>query len=243
MLRNKMLSINPDIDFGVNSYTDEINRAQLVAYVGNDITIYGNTVHKKDDSVTEFRQDCQNLQTRYGVWSWNLIEMEIDQLAEINVNADIIQDSYVRSAEADSIMKPTYWSEMDSYHLLNTFSLYCAGRLLQDPNQDTDALLNDITRETVGATYVSQLKDILLLIQDARSGHTWESFRWEEDEYVMTSGDYPAQEMVARAETCLQSIDAMLAADNLETEIPLAIDTKDLLRLIKLHVMQIKQFT
>lgn len=242
MLRNKMLSVNPNLDFGVSSYTDEIDRPAMVRYLGNDITIYGNVPHEREETATEFRESCKALGTRYGVWSWNLIEMEIDQLAEMNVNADIIQNSYLKSREADGVMKPEYWSEMDSYHLLNTFSLYTAGKLLQNPEQNPEEILHKISEDVVGEKYAEDLYQVLQLIQMARSGDHWESFRWEEDEYILKSEAYPAEAIKEKAEQGLDALNQMIQADDLVTQIPLAIDTKDLLRLIQPHVEQIQQY-
>jgi len=242
MLRDKVKAIHPAIDFGVSCYTDEIDKNMLVDRLGNDITIYGNASHTELENVTAFRQNCANMGVRLGIWSWNLVEYEIDQFAQMNVNADVIKSVYELSAGYDEIAKPEYWSEMDSYHMINIFSLYCAGRLLIDPSQDADVLLQEIARDVVGEANAEALYEILKLVEDARSGKTWDTFHWKNEDYLLRSDSYDAQDILERCETCIPKLEEMIETGTCENRIPLAISGTDLLQMIQPHLEQLKKF-
>ena len=92
-----------------------------------------------------------------------------EQLAQMNFNMEIIRNVYQTAREYDYIAKPTYWSEMDSYHVLNVFSLFCAGQLLQDPDMPSEELYEMISVAAVGPEYAADFAEMLSIIQDARS--------------------------------------------------------------------------
>ena len=124
---------------------------------------------------------------------------------------------YLKTAEEDEICKPTYWSEMDSYHLANIFSLYCAGMLLQDPGMGSGALLKEVATAVVGSEYADKLYSVLTLIEDARTGDSFESFKWsmdrDNDSYILTSSAYDAAGIHSRACEALGYLNEMIDAD------------------------------
>ena len=144
--KEKCIEKNPDIDFGVSCYTYQIDLGALKEYIDGNFTVYSGTSKSDADfeAVGKFREYAKNNELAMGVWSWNLCEMEIDQLAEMNVNAKIIADVYGRNSLLDDRYKPEYWSEMDSYHMVNLFSLYCAGQMLNSPDKNPDEVLMEI---------------------------------------------------------------------------------------------------
>jgi len=243
MLKGKMQAVNPEIDFGVNCWVDVFDKAKFVENLGNDITLYETSSWDDPGARVNFRNQCDTLGCRLGTWSWGICEMEIDQLAQMNVNANIIQETYLKAVAVDeSTTKPSYWSEMDSYHVLNVFSLYCSGHLLANPTADTELLLREVAFDTVGEAYQDDFYEILDLIQDARSGDTKETFIWGNDTYLLKSKDYPAQEILDRCNTYIPILDKMIDEELEANTIPLPIDLVDLLRLIRPHVEQIKLF-
>ncbi len=89
-----------------------------------------------------FRESVKKLGCGLGVWGWYTADMEIDQLATMTVNNRVLKDVFNRTrGQADNVLVPDYWSETDSYHILNFFSLYAAGHLLIDSEDDPDRLL------------------------------------------------------------------------------------------------------
>ena len=169
--------------------------------------------------------------------------MEIDQLAEMNVNADLIKDVYIRTAEEDIYKKPTYWSEMESYHVLNLFSHYVAGNLLSDPNLDPDYLLSEVSKAVVGEAYADEFHDVLSLIQDARTGSSWESFRWEYEDYYIKSNTYDFEGFLTRGKKAISDLDKMIDADLKCNTIPLPMSVSELLKMVKPHVQQIVDYS
>ncbi len=243
MLRDKFRAVNPDVDFGVSCYTNYIDFRELNNDMGGDVTIYLGACTEAGSTWAPQRGFCRDDGIPLGIWSWNLTEMEIDQLAEMNVNANLIKDVYTRTAEEDIYKKPTYWSEMESYHVLNLFSHYVAGNLLSDPNLDPDYLLTEISKAVVGDVYADELYDVLNLIQDARTGSSWESFRWEYEDYYIKSNTYDFEGFLTRGKKALSDLDEMIDADLKCNTIPLPMSVSDLLKMIKPHVRQIVDYS
>lgn len=243
LFKDKVTAVNPDINFGVSDYTDKYDKKVFAEYLGDDITIYSGA--KTYDALTwvNFRTVVRDLGTDYGVWSWNLGEMEIDQLAEMNVNAKLIKNVYEATASEDYVIKPSYWSEMDSYHIANIFSLYCEGRLLQDISLDPDELLHEVARDLVGEQYADSLAEILNIIQDARTGDSWGEFKWNfSDDYLLRSDVYPAEDIYARCLDSEEKLSEMIRADLQRSVIPLPVSVSDVLEIVRTHIKQIEAF-
>ncbi|MBR5897338.1 MAG: hypothetical protein IKZ39_06945, partial [Lachnospiraceae bacterium] len=244
MLRDKFKAVNPDIDFGVESFTNLIDIGVLEGELGNDFTMYSGAATTDEISWDVFRNITKDKGIRYGIWSWNLAEMEIDQLAEMNVNSKLLKSVYLKTAESDGLNKPTYWSEMDSYHLLNLFSLYVSGRLLQNPDEDSAKALRDSAISLVGTEYADRFYEVLTLIEDARTGDSFDSFKWSygNADYILYSSDYRAQEIYDRAGAALTYLNEMIEADISCNTISLPVSVSELLKMIKPHVKQIQEF-
>lgn len=243
MLRDKVRAVNPDILFGVSCWTGGPDKPTLAEYLGTDLIVYEGGHMYDNEERTKFRTQCQILGLEFGTWSWNAAEMEIDQLAEMNVNAKILQKLYQEVIETgDIICKSSYWSEMDSYHILNLFSLYCAGALLQDPYADTDGLLRQIAFDVAGEAYAEDMYQILSLIQDARSGDCWDTFYWRCEDYLLLSDQYPAEDILQRCEAYIPALEEMIEQNLEENTVPLPVSTTDLLQLIRPHIQQIQDY-
>lgn len=243
MLRDKFRSINPDISFGVNCWRDDIDKSILKLYLGTDFVAYEGGTFDNPDGRSSFRGNCNYLGVPFGTWSWNGCEMEIDQLAQMNVNAKLLQNRYQEAVATDAIRgESVYWSEMDSYHLVNVFSLYCAGHLLQDPFADTDELLRNVAYDTVGEEYGESMYEILSLIQDARTGENYDTFFWSRQDYILKSDAYDADDILERANKLLPILQEMIEKDLQTNVIPLPVSVTELLQLIEPHVAQIQQY-
>jgi len=131
---------------------------------------------------------------------------------------------------------------MDSYHVLNVFSLYCSSQLLQNPDEDLIELTEEIAKLSVGEKYADDFADMLLLIEEARSGYTWNQFFWDTDEYILKSDDYPYEDIIAKAETLLPILDTMIEQGVESNGLPLPIPMEDVLRLIRPHLTQIYEY-
>ncbi len=242
MLKDKFHAINPDIDFGVSCWVDAFDKQKLVEAVGTDVTLYESGYHDDVRDYNSFRNMVSSLGCRLGTWAWNTCEMEIDQMAQMNFNMDVIRSVYHTARNYDGIMKPAYWSEMDSYHVLNVFSLYCAGQMLIDPDIDSTVLYEQISVAAVGEEYADAFSQILSIIQDARSGHSWDTYFWSQDNYILKSDAYPAEEIKARCEQYIPVLQEMIDKKIESNTLPLPISLNDVLRLMMPHLQQIKDF-
>ncbi|MBR6665260.1 MAG: hypothetical protein IKL22_06015 [Lachnospiraceae bacterium] len=242
MLRDKCLAVNPDIDFGISCWVDIYDKATFVQELGNDITLYECGWRANPETYTAFRTQVKNLGCRLGTWAWNTCEMETDQLAQMNFNLEIIRSVYQTARQYDAVMKPSYWSEMDANHVINVFSLYCAGQLLIDPDTPSEDIYTQISTATVGPEYAEAFAEILSIIQDARSGYTYDTYTWSSENYILKSDAYPAESILKRCETVLPILDEMIEKDIESYSLPLPISLNDLLQLIRPHLMQVQDF-
>lgn len=244
MFKEKCQTINSDIDFGINCYTYAIQLPAVIEYTGNDITVYTGIVHTKEERETceNFRTWAKELGVRLGVWSWNLGEMEIDQLAEMNVNANLIKDCYLNTLELDDEYKPEYWSEMDSYHVLNYFSVYCEGRLLQDPSLDANEVLMEACVRLVGEENAEGLYRAAKLVEKARTGNSWKEFKSEYDEYILLSDNYPAEEIYEESKQVLEILENMSRSDDLECFVAMPVTSNEFVKMMIPQIRQINEF-
>lgn len=242
MLRDKFRMVNPDIDFGVSCWVDAYDKNVLARELAPDVTFYEGGHHSNEEDYTTFRSQISQLGTRLGTWAWNTCEMEIDQLAQMNFNMDIIRSVYHTARKYDTIAKPTYWSEMDSYHVLNVFSLYCAGQMLIDPDVPSEELYQGISVAAVGPEYAEDFAGMLSLIQDARSGHSWDTYFWSNDNYIVKSGDYPAQDILNRCNKYIPILQEMIRSEVESYTLPLPISLQDLLSMMLPHLQQIQSY-
>lgn len=242
MLAEKFRTINPDVDFGISCWIDFYNKNEFIRELGNNITLYENGHHDTLDDYIDFRNFCAENGCRLGTWAWNTCEMEIDQLAQMNFNPHIIQSVYQASMKYDEIMKPEYWSEMDSYHVLNVFSLYCAGQLLIDPSRDVEELTHEASLAAVGSEYADDFADILALIEEARSGESWDTYWWNSENYILKSDSYPAEDILTRCDKAISVLQEMINSGLQTNTLPLPLELNEVLQLILPHIQQIKAY-
>lgn len=242
LLRDKFLQVNPDIDFGVSCWVDAFDKNVLVAQLGTDITLYEQGYRSDAGQYNTFRGMVKNLGCRLGTWAWNTCEMEIDQLAQMNFNLEHIRSVYQTARNYDGVMKPDYWSEMDSYHVLNAFSLYCAGQLLIDPDMETEELIRQLSVAVVGEEYAVVFGEMLDIIQDARTGSSYETYFWSGEDYILKSADYPAEELLQRCKAVIPVMEEMIEKGLESNTFPLPVGLEDVLRMMLPHLEQIRSF-
>ncbi len=242
MLRDKFHVVNPDIDFGISCWVDVFDKSAFVQALGNDITLYESGHRTNLNDYNSFRGFTLNTGCRLGTWAWNTCEMEIDQLAQLNFNVEHIKNVYQDARKYDGIMKPSYWSEMDSYHVLNSFSLYCAGQLLINPDRDSKELVLEVAEYAVGKEYADEFAEILLLIQDARTGVVYDTYWWNSEQYILRSDDYPAEDILERCNTYIPVLEEMIEKKLSTNTMPFPISLTDVLKLMLPHLQQIRDF-
>lgn len=242
LLRDKFLAVNPDIDFGVSCWVDVFDKSVFVRELGKDITLYECGHHDEEGDYPEFRSFVAANECRLGTWAWNTCEMEIDQLAQMNFNRDIIRSVYQTARKYDTVYETSYWSEMDSYHVLNVFSLYCAGQMLINPDIEDDVLMEQLCEAAVGEEYARALAEMLLLLQEARSGSSWDTYFWSREDYILKSDFYPAAEILEKCNQYLPVLDEMIEKKIESNTLPLPISLNQLLQMMRPHLLQIRAF-
>lgn len=242
MLRDKFKMVNPDIDFGISCWVDAYDKETLASVLGTDVTFYEGGHHDNEEDYTSFRSLIARLGVRLGTWAWNTCEMEIDQLAQMNFNMEVIRSTYQTARKYDSIVQPSYWSEMDSYHILNAFSLYCAGQLLIDPDKASEVLFEEIATAAVGPEYAGDFAEMLSIIQDARTGDSWDTYGWSNENYILKSEDYPAQQILERCDKVIPVLKEMINADLESYTLPLPISLRETLSMMLPHLLQIRRY-
>lgn len=192
------------------------------------------------DSRAQFRRDLQKNGFQVGMWGWYTCEYETDQLASMYVNGHVLKDRYQAiRAEADHVMRPVYWSEMDAAHLYNLFSLYSAAQLLIDPERDPDALLREIADMIWQGADADGMYDALKLIQEVRSGDRWDTYWWTRPDFRWGTGDNAAD--LHRAKEALQALGALAEKRDLESvSLPLPFKPWVLAKMILPHLEQIR---
>lgn len=242
MLKEKFQAANPDIDFGISCWVDVYDKNVFIDALGTDVTLYESGHHDKENDYVVFRQQIADLGCRMGTWAWNTCEMEIDQLAQMNFNMEVIREVYQIARKYDGIAKPDYWSEMDSYHVLNVFSLYCAAQMLIDPDIPSEELFEMVSEAAVGEEYAAEFAEVLSIIQDARSGYSWDTYFWSRENYVLKSDDYPAEQILERCSHAIPVMEEMIEKGVESNTLPLPISLSDLLQMILPHLKQIQSF-
>lgn len=242
MLKDKVQAVNPDIDFGISCWVDAYDKKVFIETLGNDVTLYEGGHHDVEEDYEKFRTEIAEYDCRMGTWAWNTCEMEIDQMAQMNFNLEIIRSVYQTARKYDDIAKPDYWSEMDSYHVLNAFSLYCAGHLLIDPDMESEIIYDQISTAAVGPEYAYDFAEMLSIIQDARSGYSWDTYTWSNDNYILKSSAYKAEDIKERCDRVLPILDQMIDEGIESYTMPFPIPLQDVLQLIKPHLVQIRDY-
>lgn len=241
LLESKFKAKNPTVEIGIDTWAAPAEFPQKLIEAGfKDYTLMEINSWSRDKR-RNFRQGVKDLNLRLGVWSWYLADMEIDQSAWMCVNARVEKDVYNRIRnEADDIMVPYYWAEMDSYHVMNMFSLYCAGHLLINPDDDPDKLVHDVAYKIYGDKYGAIVERALRLIQDGRSGDKWEDFWWSDPPRLKPFFNPP--EIAKRAKEVLKELEIVAKDETITTDFPLPIAPNVLAELTLPHVEQIMHF-
>ena len=248
LLADKFRAKNPDIKIAVDTWGSPASYPQELVDAGMDDIMLMELpflpTWREEGKRAKFREGVKALGCGLGSWGWYTCEYEIDQFPFMCVNNRVLSDVYNQTrAQADAVMTPTYWSEMDSYHLLNFFSMYAAGHLLIDPAADPDALLADSAEAITGASHPANKAKLLAaleLIRDARSGDKWDNYWWREPGYKLVNGDYA--DILARADAVIADFETLLGEEEPADGVEFPISRSQLYRLMVPHLYQIRQF-
>lgn len=190
----------------------------------------------------KFRQGVKDLGCKLGAWGWYITEKETDQSGSMYVNARMIKKIYNQAREeGDAVMVPSYWSEMDANHVMNVFSMYCAGQLLINPDADPEALVREISAMVFGEKHALDAQYCLNVIQDARTGDSWNTY-WLNVPNTILGGPDP-EGIAARAAVAMDKMKEIAADRDMQhPDIPLPVEPYVIARLIVPQLDQIRRF-
>ena len=247
LIAAKFRDKNPDVKIAVDTWGCPEGYPEALVSAGmNDVMLMELPflpVWREPGKRAKFREGVKKLGCGLGSWDWYTSDMEIDQLAMMTVNCRVIKDVFGQTRlQGDQVMVPQYWSEIDSYHILNFFSLYAAGHLLIDPEADPDKLLRDAAAAITGANAedIDRLTGVLEVIRDARSGDNWNSYWWTEPGYVLKNYDHDS--ILSRIDKAIASLEALIKRPEPEDGISFPVSRRQLYKLILPHLFQIKQY-
>ena len=243
LLRQKMVEKNPHLDFAVNTwgrpeFFDALVEARMTDFILLEMSMpFAVSMEKR----REFRHQAKENGFRVGVWGWYMTEYETDQLPNMHVNGHVMRE-YIQNMRsgAEPIFPATYWSEMEAYHLCNIYTMYQTAQLLWDPDRDPDELLREIAEAIWGPRDAPIMYEALKLIEEIRSGHSWETFSTRSPGHRIGTED-PASD-ARRARRSLSRLATLIPDPNFTPKLTLPVTRETLLELILPHLEQIRRF-
>ncbi|HRE79835.1 MAG TPA: hypothetical protein PLN52_02245 [Opitutaceae bacterium] len=246
LLRDKFVAKNPKVKLGVDFWyagEEAAYMQELVDHGFKDVLFLANTMpHTYPPGRREqLHENAKAKGLEIGVWGWHTAEIESDQIPTMHVNAQLLAHFYRQmKAGAHSIHPFTYWSEMEACHLVNIFSLYAAGQLLWNPDRDPDAILREIAHGIWGPKNGPVMLDVLHLIQDTRSGPTWDTYwMWLPTHRL---GTEDANEDLRRVNEAISRLETLKTDTAYVSKFPLPFPPATFVELTLPHLWQIKSF-
>lgn len=245
LLLNKFKAKNPDIKLGVDfwaSASDAEYMQQLIDNGFTDATLLESSMpHLYPPGKREaLNEEARKHNLKIGVWGWHTAEIETDQNPMMHVNADLLSKFYreVRDG-ADKIQHMSYWSEMEAYHLNNIFTMYAAGQLLWNPDRSPDEILSEIANGIWGPHNGPQILKALKLIQDTRSGPTWDTYWMWTKQFRLGTANPNAD--LQTATECIAAFEQMKTDDSFVPKFPLPFPPATFVELMLPSLREIQQ--
>ncbi len=244
LLETKLKAKNPNLRMGIDGWAKKADYMLDLSRNGfNDYLILPTTIpHAYPAGVREnMHREAAKLNMNMGIWGWYTTEYETDQLASMYVNAQVLKNVYQTLKNGALAIHPVvYWSEMEAHHLNDIYSMYVAGRLLWNPEEDPHALLNELTGAIWGPVNGPKALAALELIQDVRSGPTWDTYWWTSEKHRVGTGDAAAD--LNRAREALAALENMKPDAGFIPKLPLPWPPETFVDLMLPHLRQIKLY-
>jgi hypothetical protein len=244
LLESKFRAKNPNVKMAIDSWA--AGHDYLQALIDNGFTDYlllemSMPNLYKPGQRQQLHSEAKRLGLKLGVWGWYTTEYETDQLPSMYVNAEVLQHFYRNMRdEALKTYPVQYWSEMEAHHINNIYSLYAAGQLLWDPDRSTDEILSELTTGIWGPTNGSKVLEAVKLIQDVRSGPSWDTYWWTMPNHRLGTAD--AASDLRRAESAIESLGNLQPDPSFVPKFPLPYAPGTLIEMMLPHLAQIRRF-
>jgi hypothetical protein len=129
---------------------------------------------------------------------------------------------------------------MEAYHLNNIFTMYAAAQLLWNPERDPDEILREIAEGIYGPHNGEPVFQALKLIEDVRTGPTWDTY-WRQLPNYRLGTDDPAADL-RRADEAIAAFETMTPDETFVPKFPLPFPPATWIELILPHLRQIRHF-
>ena len=246
LLRDKFRAQNPKVEFAVDFWAAgspaEYMQQLIDNGFGDSLLLESSLPHLFPPGKREaLHEEAKKRNLKLGVWGWYTAEMESDQMPMFHVNAQLLKDFYGRVKNGAHQVQPlTYWSEMEAYHLLNIFTMYASSQLLWNPDRDPHEILREIAEGIWGPRNGPTILEVLELVQDVRSGPTWDTYWWRSGGHRLGT-DYPEDDL-RRTEIALSKLEQMKTDERFVPKLPLPFPPQTFVELIIPHLKQIRHF-
>lgn len=186
-------------------------------------------------------EQANRLGIQLGLWGWYDTEYETDQLPSMYVNCSVLKELYQQLKNGAAKIHPySYWSEMEAHHLNDIYSMYVAGQLLWNPDRDPHEILHELTDAIWGPNNCDKVYEALRVIEDTRSGPSWNTYWWTSKEYRLGTKD--PQEDHDRADAALTVLQSMKTDESFVAKIPLPFPPATFIEAMIPHLRQIRAF-
>lgn len=245
LLEKKLKAANPKMIMGIDMWASGSEYFQQL--VDNGFSHYlilpvAWPEAYREISRDELHQKAKELGLDLGIWGWYITEYETDQAASMYVNARLMSKFYKEMrAGALAIHPVNYWSEMEAHHINNIYTMYASSQLLWNPDRDPDKVLEEITSAIWGTKNGQMMKQALDLIQDVRTGPSWDTYWWTLPTHRIGTDD-PESDL-RRAEQALKEMLTMKIDSNFIPKLPLPYEPAELTQLIVPHIKQIRDYS
>ena len=246
LLLDKFRSKNPSVQLGVDFWASDSDSAYMKELLDNGFSdallLESSMPHLYPPGKREaLHQEAAKRKLRMGVWGWHTAEIETDQNPMMHVNTQLLKHFYQQVKNSAAIIHPiSYWSEMEAYHLVNIFTMYSSAQLLWNPERDADEILREISYGIWGPENGIKIFEALKLIQDTRSGPTWNTYWVWSKEHRLGTAD-PHSDLI-RAEKGITDLQNLKTDSSFVVKFPLPFSPATFVELMIPHLFQIRQF-
>ena len=248
LLHNKFKAVNPKVKLGVDFWASDSDSAYMKQLIdngfGDALLLESGMPHLYPPGKREaLHNQAKQQNIKMGIWGWHTVERESDQFPKMHVNAQVLSSFYKQIQDGvDKIQHIQYWSEMEAYHLSNIFSMYASAQLLWNPNRDPDELLWEVSEGIWGTKNGAKVLKALKLIQDIRSGPTWDTYWSNKGRQPYSFGtENPANDK-QRAEEALRELSEMRTDSSFVPKFPLPFQPSVFIEIILPNIRQIQAF-